>query len=55
MSTLRVGERNPKKVLESIITMMIFFTRKDLFHCRSVITPDPYLDIDEIGIPEVRS
>ncbi|KAK0395050.1 hypothetical protein QR680_001087 [Steinernema hermaphroditum] len=23
------------------------------FACRSVITPDPYLDIDEIGIPEV--
>jgi DNA-directed RNA polymerase I subunit RPA1 len=22
------------------------------FACRSVITPDPYLDIDEIGIPE---
>uniref|UniRef100_A0A915PTK2 DNA-directed RNA polymerase subunit n=1 Tax=Setaria digitata TaxID=48799 RepID=A0A915PTK2_9BILA len=23
------------------------------FACRSVITPDPYLDIDEIGIPEL--
>lgn len=23
------------------------------YACRSVITPDPYLDIDEIGIPEV--
>jgi DNA-directed RNA polymerase I subunit RPA1 len=23
------------------------------FACRSVITPDPYLDVDEIGIPEV--
>uniref|UniRef100_A0A1I8AVE3 DNA-directed RNA polymerase subunit n=1 Tax=Steinernema glaseri TaxID=37863 RepID=A0A1I8AVE3_9BILA len=23
------------------------------FACRSVITPDPYLDIDEIGIPEM--
>ncbi|VDM83727.1 unnamed protein product, partial [Strongylus vulgaris] len=23
------------------------------FACRSVITPDPYLDIDEIGIPEI--
>uniref|UniRef100_A0A0K0D2N9 DNA-directed RNA polymerase n=1 Tax=Angiostrongylus cantonensis TaxID=6313 RepID=A0A0K0D2N9_ANGCA len=23
------------------------------FACRSVITPDPYLDIDEIGVPEV--
>lgn len=23
------------------------------FACRSVITPDPYLAIDEIGIPEV--
>lgn len=22
------------------------------FSCRSVITPDPYLDIDEIGIPK---
>jgi DNA-directed RNA polymerase I subunit RPA1 len=22
------------------------------FACRSVITPDPYLDINEIGIPE---
>lgn len=23
------------------------------YACRSVITPDPYLDIDEIGIPEL--
>lgn len=23
------------------------------YACRSVITPDPYLDVDEIGIPEV--
>lgn len=23
------------------------------FACRSVITPDPYLDVDEIGIPEI--
>ncbi|VDM52658.1 unnamed protein product [Angiostrongylus costaricensis] len=23
------------------------------FACRSVITPDPYLDVDEIGVPEV--
>lgn len=23
------------------------------FACRSVITPDPYLDVDEIGIPEL--
>lgn len=23
------------------------------YACRSVITPDPYLDIDEIGVPEL--
>lgn len=23
------------------------------YACRSVITPDPYLDVDEIGIPEI--
>ena len=23
------------------------------FACRSVITPDPYLDVDEIGIPDL--
>ncbi|VDN45240.1 unnamed protein product [Gongylonema pulchrum] len=23
------------------------------YACRSVITPDPYLDVDEIGIPEL--
>lgn len=23
------------------------------YACRSVITPDPYLDVDEIGVPEL--
>lgn len=23
------------------------------YACRSVITPDPYLDVDEIGVPEI--
>lgn len=23
------------------------------YACRSVITPDPYLDVDEIGIPDI--
>jgi len=22
------------------------------YACRSVITPDPYLDVDEVGVPE---
>ena len=25
------------------------------YACRSVISPDPFLNVDEIGIPEVKS
>lgn len=37
---------------EGIIRMHMMGKRVN-FACRTVITPDPYIDVDEIGIPDV--
>jgi hypothetical protein len=41
-----------KKFLQGLFRMHMMGKRVN-YACRSVITPDPYLDIDEIGIPEL--
>lgn len=37
---------------DGIIRMHMMGKRVN-FACRTVITPDPYIDVDEIGIPDV--
>ncbi|EGT37120.1 hypothetical protein CAEBREN_30567 [Caenorhabditis brenneri] len=56
---LNRGERDSiagiKQILEKKqgLFRMHMMGKRVNFACRSVITPDPYLDIDEIGIPDI--
>ncbi|CAB3411186.1 unnamed protein product [Caenorhabditis bovis] len=56
---LNKGERDHiagiKQILEKKqgLFRMHMMGKRVNFACRSVITPDPYLDIDEIGIPDI--
>ncbi|KAL7073206.1 hypothetical protein ACQ4LE_007516 [Meloidogyne hapla] len=48
----QVGLRQTLEKKEGLFRMHMMGKRVN-YACRSVITPDPYLDIDEIGIPEL--
>ncbi|CAD5211450.1 unnamed protein product [Bursaphelenchus okinawaensis] len=49
------GEKGLKQILEKKegLFRMNMMGKRVNYACRSVITPDPYLDVDEIGIPEI--